>query len=143
MLNESGAYCGKMELEKYGVILGNKTAHQCNRMILGLGRTRANYIAVRRVFKHDSFEPLLVLASFALWHLLFYTLDTVFFEALKKWRIQSSADMRHWKVEGCGRLFVFLTTSKLEQLSGNVVACREVGAAEVGKEGNEGGEGNC
>ena len=55
------------------------------------------------VVQCESFEPLVVAASFASWHLLFFLLDSCFFQALKQWRIQESDDLRHWKVEGAGR----------------------------------------
>ena len=56
-----------------------------------------------QVVKHDSFEPLLVVVSFAAWHLLFYLLDSCVLFEISTWRIQSSEEMTHWKVEGLGR----------------------------------------
>lgn len=56
-------------------------------------------VLVCRIFQHDSFEPGLVVASFAAWHLLFYVADTKFSLHLQRWRIQNSSDMRHWKFE--------------------------------------------
>lgn len=58
-----------------------------------------------KLVRHDSFEPLLVVVSFALWHLGFYLLDTLCPAGLKPWRIQSSQDQSHWRRDGYGRTF--------------------------------------
>ncbi|GMH42466.1 hypothetical protein BSKO_10385 [Bryopsis sp. KO-2023] len=57
-----------------------------------------------RVFRHDSFEPLLVTASVAVFSVFFRVLDTRFTSELKAWRINESDDMSHWKFEGGKRL---------------------------------------
>ena len=62
-----------------------------------------NMLRSRRVVQHDSFEPLVVAVSFALWHFGFYCLDAYLFFELKGFRLQASEDRRHWKVEGKGR----------------------------------------
>lgn len=59
-----------------------------------------DHIRKMNIVKHDSFEPGLVMACFAIYMFAFYALDT-YFPACKKWRIQKhSDDMRHWTYEG-------------------------------------------
>lgn len=50
-------------------------------------------------FQHDSFEPLLVTCSVAVFSVFFLLLD-VYGSALHRWRIQESDDISHWKIEG-------------------------------------------
>lgn len=55
------------------------------------------------IVKHDSFEPAVVVIAFAAWHLLYFCLDSCFFDQLKPWRIQFSDDRKHWAIQGKGR----------------------------------------
>lgn len=50
------------------------------------------------LFKHDSFEPLLVTASVAVFSVFFRTLDLLP-RLTARWRIQKSDDVSHWKIE--------------------------------------------